>query len=94
MLNGWIGRADKATVKAEFGLPSMSLPLADGTTEWRYYFGYDAIMEDGVGAANEICWYYTFTFDSADLLREWRRERCQSRADPLRRVRDETDTHD
>jgi hypothetical protein len=91
MLDGWIGHADRATVQGELGLPSMSLPLADGTTEWRYRFGYDAIMEDGVGAANEVCWHYTFTFDDRDVLRDWRRERCQSSADPLKRIRRQMD---
>ena len=90
MLDDWVGAATKATVKAELGLPSLSLPLADGTTEWRYRFGYDAILEDGVGSANEVCWYYRFTFDSSDVLRSWSRERCQSAADPLKRIHEQT----
>ncbi len=91
MLDDWVGAATKATVKAELGLPSMSLPLADVTTEWMYYFGYDAILEDGVGSANEVCWHYRFIFDSSDVLRSWSRERCQSPGDPLKRVREQTD---
>jgi hypothetical protein len=94
LLRGWVGNADKATVKAELGLPSMSLPLADGTTEWRYRFGYDALMEDGVGPANEVCWHYTLTFDRNDVLQNWSRERCRGRADPLRQVRDRADDGD
>ena len=91
MLDDWVGTTSKATVKAELGLPSMSLPLADGTTEWKYYFGYDAILEDGVGSPNEVCWHYRFIFDSGDVLRSWSRERCQSPADPLKRIREQTD---
>ncbi len=91
MLDDWVGVATKATVKEELGLPSMSLPLADGTTEWKYWFGYDAILEDGVGPVNEVCWHYRLTFDSSDVLRSWDRERCQSSADPLKRIRDQTD---
>ena len=91
MLDDWVGAAGRAAVKAELGLPSMSLPLADGTTEWRYYFGYDAILEDGVGSANEVCWHYRFMFDSGDVLRSWSRERCQSPADPLKRIRGQMD---
>ena len=90
-LDGWVGQADKATVRAELGMPSMSIPLADGTTEWRYSFGYEAVLEDGVGPVNEVCWDYTFTFDSAGVLRSWSKERCRSAADPLKRMHDEMD---
>lgn len=91
MLDGWVGAATKATVKEEFGLPSMALSLADGTTEWRYWFGYDAVLEDGVGSANEVCWHYVLTFDKEGVLRRWQRERCQSGADPLDRIHEQTD---
>ncbi len=90
MLDSWVDAATEATVKEEFGLPSMSLPRADGITEWRYRFSYEAVLQDGVGSTNEVCWHYTLTFDEAGVLRSWQRERCQSRADPLERIREQT----
>lgn len=94
MLDGWVGEATRETVKEELGMPSMSLPLADGTTEWLYRVGYEAVLQDNMGSANEVCWRYTFTFDTDGVLEQWRRERCQSSADPLERIREESGRDD